>query len=158
MRYVVAIFTVSALLGCSSPVPVQSTPAPTCQSTGATLADEKTDKSEDDVDAAEADDVVTFYGDLLPILDADEGTTVHKCTTCHAHYAKPEGLNSVREVESVVESMRNGRMPRVGTRVPNEQIELFNKWRLQGFKVGVPKPKVKPEGLEAKNTGTGCTP
>jgi hypothetical protein len=79
---------------------------------------------------------VTFYGDILPVLSADSRSRSYKCTTCHAHYREPEGLNSVPEIERIIESMKEGRMPRSTTKVTAAEIELFDVWRLQGFSVG----------------------
>lgn len=103
-----------------------------CSSSSALVADD-TGKKNDGTKA------VTFYGDLLPILSSNVADHSYKCTTCHAHYAKPKGLNNVEEVERVVESMRSGRMPRGGDPVPAEMIELFTMWRIQGFQEGSPK-------------------
>jgi hypothetical protein len=100
---------------------------------------------------------VTFYGDLLPILSSTATGAVHKCTTCHAHYGKPEGLNTVPELESVVQALSTGRMPRGGDFVPAEQIELFRMWRDQGFPAGAPvnpvaDQPVSPIGNQQGNT------
>ncbi|TWW07947.1 hypothetical protein E3A20_29240 [Planctomyces bekefii] len=89
---------------------------------------------------------VTFYGDLLPVLSSNESGAVYKCVTCHAHYGKPEGLSSVLEIERIVTSLKNGRMPRGGDPVPADKIELFSVWRLQGFQSGSPKKQESVTG------------
>ena len=104
-----------------------------------------------------ADQTVTFYKDILPILSSQQTGKVYKCTTCHAHYAKPEGLNNVPELNRVVESMRNGRMPRVGTRVPEDSIKLFSAWQIQGFPAGEPanlSPKTQATGTPTSSSST----
>ena len=97
---------------------------------------------------------VTFYRDLLPILTANTRQRPYKCTTCHAHYETPEGLSNVPEVERIVDSLNKGRMPRSNSRVSEDEIKLFESWRLQGFLPGDPKdaPKVNTNSA-SKSTG-----
>ncbi len=79
---------------------------------------------------------VSYWADIFPILDSVATTRVYKCNVCHANYARPDGLSSVPELNRVIGSMRNGRMPRGGDRVPEAAIQLFEKWRLDGFQTG----------------------
>lgn len=81
---------------------------------------------------------ITFYKDVLPILSSNKAGAAHKCTTCHAHYNDPNGLNNVGEVDRIVEALETGRMPRGGDRVPKEKINLIRTWQLQGFQNGSP--------------------
>jgi hypothetical protein len=94
-------------------------------------------------DLQAADRQVTFYKDLLPILTSNSEGKHYKCTTCHAHMNQPEGLNSVAKVEDSIKSMRNGTMPRSNSRVTEEEILLFELWRLQGFQPGDPSDTPK---------------
>lgn len=96
---------------------------------------------------------VTFYGDLLPILRSQSKDKVYKCTTCHAHYNKPDSMNNLDEINRVIESMENGRMPRGGDFVPKDKIEMFRIWQLQGFQLG-DKDNPKPSGVTPGSTGS----
>ena len=142
---------------CNDAPPVESA-APNCGEVGGALADPDPDTETGAVEP----DFITFYGDLLPILSSNGKDQAYKCTTCHAHYMKPSGLNNVREVERIVESLRSGRMPRGGDPVTSAKIELFSMWRLQGFKEGIPKRESAPGQLDATVKGTtsasGCSP
>jgi hypothetical protein len=93
--------------------------------------------------------VVTYWGDLWPILRSNRRGYVYKCTTCHAEYNDPKSLVNAGEVARVVESMRSGRMPRGGDAVPAGFIQLFSEWRLQGFKLGEPGQGPSNSGLNA---------
>ncbi len=84
--------------------------------------------------AAGGEKVVTFYGDVLPFLSSNAAGSAYKCTTCHAHYNAPDGLNSVGEVDRMINAMESGRMPRGGDPVPADKVALLRKWQLQGFK------------------------
>lgn len=132
-----------ALLACAEPARVDSTNPGCTSSTGATLA------SEGDAEPK----VITFYGDILPILSSNAADSTYKCTTCHAHYSKPKGMNNVPELERVVESMRSGRMPRGGDPVPADKIELFTMWRLQGFQEGTQKAASSTASKAESNAG-----
>ena len=79
---------------------------------------------------------LTFYQDILPILKANVAGHSYKCTTCHAHYSEPEGLNSVLEINRITDSMESGRMPRSNNRVPKELIDVFRAWQKLGFRAG----------------------
>ncbi len=79
---------------------------------------------------------ITFYQDVLPILKANTAGHSFKCTTCHAHYSEPEGLNSVPEINRIIDSMESGWMPRSSDRVPKELISVFRTWQKHGFRTG----------------------
>lgn len=149
MRLTRSVTTLALLLlsGCSGSVsPQAEVPTPACSPSSSALA-------------LEDSDGVTFYGDLLPVLSSNKSGEVYKCTTCHAHYGKPDGMNNVRELERVVESMRSGRMPRGGDRVPAALIELFSMWRLQGFKDGViRKEAANSSDATVHSSAKGCLP
>lgn len=158
---VLALALTALAASCNEP-PQQQSQTPQCTPSKAASLDETAAQSEDDTEPSTE---VTFYGDLLPILASVETGKVYKCTTCHAHYEKPDGMNNVRELERVVESMKIGRMPRVGDRVPSAKIELFTMWRLQGFKDGTPKtaarsdstsPAQSQDAKPASSTSSGC--
>lgn len=79
---------------------------------------------------------ITFYQDILPILQANTADHSYKCTTCHAHYAEPEGLNNVPEINRIIDSMESGRMPRSNNKVPKQLIDMFRTWQRHGFRTG----------------------
>lgn len=146
--------TVLFAIGCNETPPVEST-VPACITQSAGSVDSADSVSASPKPAA----AVTFYGDLLPILASVKTDEVYKCTTCHAHYLKPAGMNNVRELERVVESMRLGRMPRVGNAVPADKIDLFTTWRLQGFQEGSIRKSPEPtNGLDASPKEVKATP
>jgi hypothetical protein len=109
-------------------------------------------------DLQAADRQVTFYKDLLPILTSNSEGKNYKCTTCHAHMNQPEGLNSVAKVEDSIRSMRNGTMPRSNSRVTEEEIQLFDLWRLQGFQPGDPSDTPPADATPKTNSAqsTNC--
>jgi hypothetical protein len=79
---------------------------------------------------------LTFYQDILPILKANTAGHSYKCTTCHAHYSEPDGLNSVPEINRIIDSMESGRMPLSSNRVPKKLIDVFRVWQKHGFRTG----------------------
>ena len=97
---------------------------------------------------------VTFYGDILPILESAGPGVTYKCTTCHVNYFQPSALSSIDSVTQAINDMQQGRMPVGGNVVPSFRIQLFQIWQLQGFQVGNPNQKVAP--LTA-TSGTGAT-
>jgi hypothetical protein len=104
---------------------------------------------------------VSFYGDLFPILNSNFRNRVYKCSTCHAEYNDPSKLANVPELVRAIDSMKSMRMPRGGDPVPAAMIELFAKWRIDGFFVGKPGDNPSDAGIRAgvaKLLQRGCTP
>ncbi len=132
MRRQLAILSLLLLAGCAEQQSPQIATTANCpaKTAGSGLTDPA---------AATTPRQITFYGDILPILSSQETGKVYKCTTCHADYGKIEKLSNVLEVDRVIESMTVGRMPRGGTKVPKESIQLFRDWQLQGFQAGTPQ-------------------
>jgi len=125
VNVIISMIAVISLSSCAVQNPPQA-PGFTCSpATGAAL--------QDGVPAQ-----ITYYRDILPILSSSRDGAAYKCTTCHAHYGEPNGLNNVGEVDRIVESLETGRMPRGGDRVPKERINLIRTWQLQGFQNGQP--------------------
>jgi hypothetical protein len=92
---------------------------------------------------------VSFYGDLYPILNSNFRNRVYKCSTCHAEYNDPVKLANVPELVRVIDSMKSLRMPRGGDPVPAAMIDLFSKWRFDGFTVGKLGDNPSDAGLRA---------
>jgi hypothetical protein len=109
---------------------------------------------------------ITFYGDLLPILNSVQTGAVYKCTTCHANYATPDGMNSQDELNRVVQSMQDGSMPRSGQLVPQALIDEFKVWGVEGFPPGDPSStpaqlssaQLAAAQAASANSGAPCTP
>jgi|GEM_PF-1844199 len=104
---------------------------------------------------------VTYWADIFPILDSSATGHVYKCNVCHANYARPDGLSSVPELTRIVTSMRNGRMPRGGDRVPEPAIQLFEKWRADGFQSGIQgspqsNRSKRATGIDGNSQGTAA--
>ena len=87
----------------------------------------------------DSDEPITFYKDVLPILDASTTGRVYKCTVCHSFYSKPSGSNSVDKIERIIDSVESGRMPlEGGDRVSPGEIQVLKLWRATGFQEGDP--------------------
>lgn len=134
MNVIISMIAVLSLSSCAVQNPPQAPEFKCSPATGAAL--------QDGVPAQ-----ITYYRDILPILSSSKDGAAYKCTTCHAHYGEPNGLNNVGEVDRIVESLETGRMPRGGDRVPKERINLIRTWQLQGFQNG--QPSDKPAQLAA---------
>ena len=98
---------------------------------------------------------ITFYGDLLPILNlGGPRRGLQNARLVHAQYATPAGLNAVSTINQVIDSMQTKSMPRAGDVLPDEKINLFRVWQLQGFQPGVPGKVTPGAGLSPGLSGT----
>ena len=108
---------------------------------------------------------LTYYGDILPILESARDNYVYKCTTCHADYLTAERVARVKEVELILASVESGSMPLKGDRMDPYFIEIFRRWRLTGLKIGDknrrgqfrPPPKTdRSDNPGTPNSTSGC--
>jgi hypothetical protein len=80
---------------------------------------------------------LTFFKDVLPILDSRKTGEVYKCTTCHSAYRQPDGSNSVDKIEQIISAIsEGGSMPTSGDKVKPEYIEKIRQWQVEGFVSG----------------------
>lgn len=78
-------------------------------------------------------DQVTFYADILPILDSK----TNKCTVCHPGYFKPSSLENGDEIDRVLTQVRSGEMPpEEDKQLRPEEVELLEQWKEAGLERG----------------------
>jgi hypothetical protein len=138
MGGVLALFSIWMNVGCN-PQPqrfdaelypgVDSTPAPILSQTPApstlTPAQNPTGSA------------VTFYKDILPLLNTNLPDRQYECTQCHASYADPAVVAKASLVDDIIASVESGFMPmNEGPRMRKEDIEVLKLWRRSGMQIG----------------------
>jgi hypothetical protein len=82
---------------------------------------------------------ITFYQDVLPILEMNESGRNYTCIRCHPSYRNYEIASRSSTADLIISSVSTGFMPlNEGPRMRAEDIAVLKQWRQTGMQEGTP--------------------